>query len=93
LPNNRPTGRIFSPHTYPNGVNTHRVSGRGYPLPSLVAAEEGSRRAAMRRGMAFKRWEEEGASDRWASHITEIEREAGGRTLGQNMGRLGQEKG
>jgi hypothetical protein len=33
---NRPTGRIFSPHTYPNGVNIHRVSGRGYPLPSLV---------------------------------------------------------
>jgi hypothetical protein len=35
LSNNRPTGRIFSPHTYPNGVNIHWVSGRGYPLPSL----------------------------------------------------------
>jgi hypothetical protein len=29
-------GRIFSPYTYPNGVNTHQVSGRGYPLPSLL---------------------------------------------------------
>jgi hypothetical protein len=38
LPNNRPTGRIFSPHIYTNGVK-HRVSGRGYPLPSLVIAE------------------------------------------------------
>jgi hypothetical protein len=35
LLNNRPTGRIFSPHTYHNEVNNHRVSDRGYPLPSL----------------------------------------------------------
>jgi hypothetical protein len=33
---NRPTGRIFSPHIYPNEVNIHRVLGRGYPLSSLV---------------------------------------------------------
>jgi hypothetical protein len=37
LPNNRPTSRIFSPHTYPNGANTHRVSGCEYPLLSLIS--------------------------------------------------------
>jgi hypothetical protein len=36
FPNKRLVGRIFSPYTYSNGVNTHRLSGRGYPLPSLA---------------------------------------------------------
>jgi hypothetical protein len=32
-------GRTFSPYTYPNRVNTHRVW--RYPLPSLYMVQEG----------------------------------------------------
>ena len=29
-------GSVFSPHSYPNGVNIRRVLGHGSPLPSFV---------------------------------------------------------
>jgi hypothetical protein len=39
LSNSRLTGIIFSPHIYYNRVNTHRILGRGYLLPSLTGTE------------------------------------------------------
>jgi hypothetical protein len=57
-------GTISSPYAYPNGVNTHRISDRGYPLPSLVVI---LRLAGVVVG-TVDRWEGE-AAPRCLSHL------------------------
>ena len=43
-PINKPMGREIDPNSYPNRAKTHRVSGSGYPLSSLLVCDLGKRR-------------------------------------------------